>query len=134
MPIPPDDQEERQTHKRKPDGGAREGHVDAHGAALAIQRKQHDAGDDRGQREGKVDHGVDDPLAAEFVTHEHPCDERPEDGVDERDDQRRNQRQLDRRDGLLARDLAPEGVHAAARRLGHERGDRREDERGEIDP
>src|SRR3712207_7594032 len=52
---------------------------------LSRSREQREPGDDRRQREREVDDGVHEPLAAELVADEDPGDERPRDGVDERD-------------------------------------------------
>ena len=57
--------------------GVRE--VDADRAVRSVQGEQHEAGDDRRQRERQVDQRVDDALAGEVVAHQHPRDERAHD-------------------------------------------------------
>ncbi len=44
----------------------------------AVERHDHEPGNDRRQRERQVDDRVDDRLAGERVPHEHPRDDRPE--------------------------------------------------------
>ena len=48
--------------------------VDADRAVRPVEREQRQPGDDRRQRERQVDQRVDDALAREPVTHEHPRD------------------------------------------------------------
>ena len=51
-------------------------------AVRRVERGQRDAGDGRRQREGQVDHRVDDAPAGKAVAHQHPGDEHAEDDVD----------------------------------------------------
>ena len=71
---------------------------------------------------------VDERLAAEVVADEHPGGDRPEHGVDERDDSGGDERELQRRDRLGVRDDVPEPVRAARLRLPDERGERQDDD------
>ena len=128
------DERQRHEQQRQHDRRARERDVDADRAALAVERQQHDAGDDRRQRERQVDQRVDDGLAGELVAHQHPRDQRAEDGVDEHDDHRGDQRQLDRGDGLGVRDLAPERAQPAVAGLRQQRRDRQQHEHRQVDP
>ena len=110
------------------DRGAREGDVDADRRARAVEREHQEAGDDRRQRERQVDDRVDERLAAEVVAHEHPGDDRPEDGVRERDERGDGQRQLERGDRLRRGDPLPEAGRALRARRPDERRDRQRDD------
>ena len=51
------------------------GDVDAQRALRPVERQQHEAGDDRRQRERDVDDDVEDALAPEPVADQHPGDD-----------------------------------------------------------
>ena len=65
------------------------GEVDVHRAVRPVERQQHQAGDDRRQRERQVDERVDHALAREAVAHQHPGDQRAHHAVDQRDEHAR---------------------------------------------
>ena len=101
--------------------------VDADRRGRAVEREQREAGDDRGQGEREIDHGVDDRLPAEVVAYEHPRGDGPEHGVHERDDERGAEGQLQRGDGLPGSRSPPRTSRPLARRLPDEGGDRQQD-------
>ena len=72
-------------------------------------------------------------LAPEVVADEHPGGDRPEDGVDERDDDRGAEAELQRGDGLGARDGVPEPRRPVPPARPDERGDRQHDDDREED-
>src|SRR5439155_17748050 len=76
---------------------------------------------------------VDEPLADEAVAHEHPREGRPGDRVHEGDDERRDERELDRRDGLPAGDRGPEAVTALRSRPPQQGGEREEDDQAQVE-
>ena len=94
----------------------RVGDVDAERALGSVDGEQRQPGDDRRQGERQVDDRVDDALAAEVVAHEHPGDERARDRVHGHDDQRGDERQLERGDRRRRGDLVPERGDAALER------------------
>ena len=108
-----------------------EGDVDAHRAVGPVEGQQRQPGDDRGQRERQVDERVDHALAGKLVAHEHPGDQRSEQGVDQHHDHRGDQGQPQRRHGLRAADGVPERVPAAVERLEHHR--RQRDQRDDAE-
>ena len=102
------------------------------GDVRAVEREQRQPGDDRRQREGKVDDRVHERLAAEVVADEHPGGDRPQHRVEHaRRASDATQRQLERGHRLRAGDGVPEGLRALARRLPHEGGDGQQDENRE---
>ena len=109
--------------------GGDEVHADR--AVRPVERQQHDAGDDRRQREGQVDEGVDDALARELVAHEHPGDQRAEHGVDEGDDRRDAEREEQRRARGRRGDRVPEAADAVVERLGQHGGQRQQHDHAE---
>ncbi len=58
-------------------------------AVRRIERRQRYAGNRGRQREGQVDHGVDNALARKPVAHQHPGEDDAEDDIDDRRRQRR---------------------------------------------
>ena len=109
----------------------REGDVDVDRRLRPVEREQRQPGDDRRQRERKVDDRVHERLAAEVVADEHPRGDRPQHCVEHRDGERGDERQLESRHRLRAGDGVPEGLRALARRLPHEGGDGQQDENRE---
>ena len=89
------------------DRGAGEGDVDPDRRLRAVEREQREPGNDRRQSERQVDDRVDHRLAAKVVPHENPGGDRPEHGIEDGDDERCADRQLERCDGLWARDRSP---------------------------
>ena len=86
--------------QRGADAEAGAGQVDVEGAVDPVQREQRQAGHDGRQREGQVDEGAQQSLAAEVVAHEHEGDGQARDRVDHRHDGGDGQRELQRRDRL----------------------------------
>ena len=72
------DEGERQEHR--PAGA---GDVDPDRALRPVEREQHQAGDDRRQREGDVDDDVDQAAAPEAVPDERPGDSGAHEDVDD---------------------------------------------------
>ena len=71
-----DHEGERHEQERQRHGPRGVGDVDAHRAVRAVEREQHEAGDDRRQGERDVDEHLEDALTLELITDEHPGDER----------------------------------------------------------
>ena len=123
---------ERHEQQCGADAEAGAGQVDVEGAAGAVEREQGQPGHDGRQREGEIDDGAHDRLAPEVVTNEHPCDGEPGDGVDEGDDQRGTEGELERRHRLGLGDGRPEAAPAPAEGVREQRGDREEDQQREV--
>ena len=79
------DERERHEEQREHDRRASERDVDADRRSGAVQRQEHEARDDGGQRERQVDHRVDEALAAKVVSDEDPRDQGADDAVDQGD-------------------------------------------------
>ena len=105
-----------------PTPGARQ--VDVQRAVDAVEREQREAGHHGRQREGQVDHGAHERLAAEVVPHQHAGDGQAGDGVDHRHNGGEGQRELERGHGQRVGHGGPERAPAAAEGLGDDRGQR----------
>ena len=86
----------------------------------------------RGQGEGEIHHGVNETPAEEFVPHQHPREEGPEDGVDGRGDQRCAEGEAERGEGAVAGDKAPELGGGNLERAQEQPRQRNEHEHAEI--
>ena len=100
-------------------------------AAGPVEGDQRQAGDDRRQREGEVDQGVDRILAGELVAHQHPGDDRADDGVD-RGHANEPRAQAQRRHGLRGRDGLPETLPAACGRAEDDGGQRDQHDHAQV--
>ncbi len=81
--------------QRDHDAERRVGDLQAHGGGDGpddtvgrVDRGHGDAGHGGRQREGQIDRGVDQPAPRKVVTHQHPGDQKPEDRVDRRSNER----------------------------------------------
>ena len=72
-------------------------------------------------------------LAGEVVAHQHPGHERAHHGIDEHDDERRDERQLEGGEGLRAGHRRDERVEPLTERLPDERRDGDEDDEPEVE-
>ena len=122
-----DDERQRHEHQREHDRGLRVGDVHPDRRGRAVQSEQGEAGDDGRQRKGQVDDRVHERLPAEVVANQDPGRDRAEHRVHHGDGDRGPNGELERSDGLGARDRVPEALRAVASRLPDEGRDRKRD-------
>ena len=113
----PHDERERHEEQRQRDRGPRVGDVHADRALRPVDGEQRQPGDDRRQRERQVDDRVDGALAPEVVPDEHPRDECAGDRVDQDDEERDGERQLQGSHRRRRGHLLPERRQPAVERL-----------------
>src|SRR5205814_1030298 len=118
------DEGEADEHEHEDDREARVGGLDAERdeetpepSRLDVEARVDEPGDRRRQRERQVDERVDHALHRELVADEDPGDEKTDDDVDRRRDERGADGELIGRDGAIGRDGGPEAVERQRRCL-----------------
>ena len=104
----PDHERKRHEEQRHDHSHSGVGGVDPNRGVGPVESQEDEARDDCRQSERQVDDRVEEPLAAEVVTNEHPRDQRPHHRVDRNDDHRGDQGELDGGDSLLVGDRVEE--------------------------
>ena len=79
-----EDQRQRDAQRRVGDLQADQCGQRTDDAIGRIDRRHGDAGHGRRQRKGQIDCGIDDAAAGKAIAHQHPGQQQPEHGIDER--------------------------------------------------
>lgn len=131
------DEGEGHEHRGQHDAGRGEQDLDvvrlqprAEPAVGAEQQHQHEAGDDRRDRERQVDEGQEEPLAAELELGHRPGGGEAEHGIQWNGDGRHGERERDGRPGVGLVHRRPPGLHTLRQGLDQHDQQRQQNQRG----
>ena len=102
-------------------------------AVAGVERREREARDGRGEREGKIHDRVHERAPPKAVAGEHPREEEAEDRVEERGGESRPEAQPVGRERARRRHDAEELRRRERRRLHEESGERHEDEEADVE-